>query len=115
MNQPSCPLDGCDGITCARAALGNTVATCVNQAGREPANTPRVVPYIVIRPAADLPDGFLPDEWNGRWITQQPVDPTVRTTVFGATAVAVDRYEQREDGVWAQVYEVRPPVPEEAS
>lgn len=29
-----CALTGCDGITCARAALGNTPATCVNTASR---------------------------------------------------------------------------------
>lgn len=30
----TCALDGCDGITCARAALGNTPLTCVNTAGQ---------------------------------------------------------------------------------
>lgn len=69
--------------------------------------------YVVIRPAADLPDGFLPDEMNGKWLdrSQLPTEPgdghAAPAGPGGATAVATGRFETREDGAVAEVFEVR--------
>lgn len=66
--------------------------------------------YVVIRAAIDLPDGFLPPDIEGRWYSLDMVpktdDPEWR--FGGAVAVATDRFERREDGATARVYEVRP-------
>jgi hypothetical protein len=65
--------------------------------------------YVVIRAAADLPDGFLPPEWEGKWLDADVILPGVQPQVFGAVAVATDRFERREsDGATARVFEVRP-------
>lgn len=66
--------------------------------------------YIVVRPSADLPPGFLPPHLDGWWygVTQLP-------DLFGphgagdAVAVPTGRFEVRDsDGAVAEVYEVRP-------
>lgn len=62
--------------------------------------------YIVIRPAADLPPEFRLGDMDGRWY-----DLTDIPTGFGVgTAVAVPsgRFEYREDGAVAEVWEIRP-------
>lgn len=66
--------------------------------------------YVVIRPAPGLPNGFLPPHWDGRWIDRATVpecyaspDPSMST----ATAVPTGRFEVRDDGVVAEVFEVR--------
>jgi hypothetical protein len=77
--------------------------------------------YIVIRAAANLPAGFLPEHLEGRWIDRPPPAPIDadppdsyhgRETPFGrlgeAVAVATGRYERREDGALAEVFEVQP-------
>ena len=61
--------------------------------------------YAVVRPGPGLPSGFLPDDLNGRWfdldsLPSWPEDGS-------AVAVATDRFERREDGATARVYEVR--------
>lgn len=71
--------------------------------------------YLVVRAHPELPDGFLPPDWEGRWIERRdvPFGPSAdRPLAPGGgrgVAVAIDRYEMREsDGAVAQVYEVRP-------
>ncbi|MBZ6102709.1 hypothetical protein ACH4NO_18030 [Streptomyces olivaceus] len=72
--------------------------------------------YIVIRPAPDLPEGFLPERENGRWydradMPQAGVESSVDALIRygGGVAVATDRFEVRDyDGAVAEVYEVRP-------
>jgi hypothetical protein len=67
--------------------------------------------YIVVRPAPDLPAGFLPEALNGIWfdLSQLPSDPGLTGVRMGAAvAVPSGRFEQREDGAVAEVYEVRP-------
>lgn len=65
--------------------------------------------YAVIRPADDLPPGFLSPVWDGRWI-KLPV-PTYLAWLRGdypiAKAYPTSRYETRSDGAVAEVYEVR--------
>jgi hypothetical protein len=64
--------------------------------------------YVVIRPAADLPEGFLPTSFDGLWIDRAQV-PRVATGELGtAVAVATGRFEVRDDGAVAEVFEVRP-------
>lgn len=68
--------------------------------------------YIVIRPAADLPSGFLPDRLDGMWFDRTciPKLPTPHTG-WGrgeGVAVASGRFEVRDDGAVAEVWEVRP-------
>lgn len=72
--------------------------------------------YIVIRPAHDLPPGFVPERENGRWYDrtdmpeadiEQTADALIR--YGGGVAVATGRFEVRDyDGAVAEVYEVRP-------
>jgi len=71
--------------------------------------------YIVIRPAADLPEGFLPEDFDGRWYDRNdvpfgPPPDSVFARPGGASAVAIptERFESREDGAVAEVWEVRP-------
>lgn len=65
--------------------------------------------YAVIRAAADLAAGFLPPDVEGRWYDLADL-PFVRASaqVAGGVAVATDRFERRDDGATARVYEVRP-------
>lgn len=72
--------------------------------------------YIVIRPAPDLPPGFLPERENGRWYDRsdmRQVNSEDRLDLViqygGGVAVATGRFEVRDyDGAVAEVYEVRP-------
>lgn len=72
--------------------------------------------YIVIRPAADLPPGFLPAGEDGRWYERAAMplaDEDQRANALvgygGGIAVATGRFEVRDyDGAVAEVYEVRP-------
>ncbi len=71
--------------------------------------------YVVIRAAADLPDGFLPPDIEGRWYDLDELPPASpqgdndAAMVLGeGVAVATDRFERRDDGATARVYEVRP-------
>lgn len=62
--------------------------------------------YVVIRAAADLPDGFLPERLNGRWFDLAEVRQGFG--VGDAVAVPSGRFETRDDGAVAEVWEVRP-------
>ncbi|MFI7191450.1 hypothetical protein ACIBQ0_17085 [Nocardia nova] len=68
--------------------------------------------YIVIRPAPDLPPGFLPDRLNGRWEDRSRlgIDHGMDFTLAsgGAVAVPTGRFETNDQGQVAEVYEVRP-------
>lgn len=70
--------------------------------------------YIVIRPAADLPPGFLPPHQDGLWLDRSTILPgpapgsAVAPGVSEAVAVPTGRFEVREhDGAVAEVWEVR--------
>jgi hypothetical protein len=65
--------------------------------------------YIVIRPGPDLPAGFLPTDWDGRWLDRDlPAPPDLAETrdVVLGRAHATGRYETRGDGERAEVFEV---------
>lgn len=67
--------------------------------------------YIVIRSGPDLPAGFLPEKWEGRWERVDELDPFgVKSVRFGeAAATPTGRYETSDDGKdIAEVWEVRP-------
>lgn len=64
--------------------------------------------YVVVRAHSDLPEGFLPPELEGRWFDLEDIPKSLVPQDSGAVAVPVSRFEQRDDGVVAQVYEVRP-------
>lgn len=75
--------------------------------------------YVVIRPAADLPPGFLPPELDGKWFDAATMpkrfgDPRGNyvtesgVTVGEAVAIPSGRFEVRDDGAVAEVWEVRP-------
>lgn len=67
--------------------------------------------YIVIRSGPDLPEGFLPEKWEGRWERVVALDPFgVNSVRFGeATARPTGRYETSADGKdVAEVWEVQP-------
>jgi hypothetical protein len=64
--------------------------------------------YAVLRPAPELPPGFLPPDLDGRWYD---LDQTTHLLEGSgdAVAVATDRFERRDsDGATARVFEVRP-------
>jgi hypothetical protein len=67
--------------------------------------------YIVIRPASDLPPGFLPPHLDGRWFDGNDIPHGFTAQHNGTEAVVVPtgRFEVREsDGAVAEVYEMRP-------
>ncbi len=67
----------------------------------------------MLRPSPDLPAGSLPEGVDGRWIDLDDVPHTFwkfwqSDGPDSLIAVAIDeRYETREDGAEAQVFEVR--------
>jgi hypothetical protein len=70
-----------------------------------------VTDYIVLRPADDAPEGFLPAHQNGRWLDTRNSSPESRIRslgLLGSEALPTDRVEERPDGAVAQVWEVRP-------
>lgn len=82
--------------------------------------------YVVIRPALNLPEGFLSKYWDGRWLDRSDVpDAAERERIrrslgvdvepgksapptVDVVAVPTGRIEMREDGAVAEVWEVRP-------
>lgn len=62
--------------------------------------------YIVIRAHPDLPPGFLPPDMEGKWFDLNWLPNT--NQLGTAVAVVTDRFERRDDGATARVYEVRP-------
>lgn len=67
--------------------------------------------YVVWRRRPDLPDEQMPRGWEGRWELMREVTMSVRlrpssTPYSAATAIPTDRYEVREDGEVARVYEL---------
>lgn len=68
--------------------------------------------YVVIRAAADLPPGAVPEGFEGRWLDRTQVEPAPLVepaNVGKATAVPTGRFEVREyDGAVAEVWEIRP-------
>lgn len=69
-------------------------------------NTPD---YLVIRAAPDLPPGFLSPSLDGKWIDRSQLPEDGWPYRWGdAVAVASGRFEAREDGAVAEVFEVRP-------
>jgi hypothetical protein len=64
---------------------------------------------IVVRPAPDLPPGFLPADLDGKWFDVSLMPEGIESFSYGdAVAVPSGRFETREDGAVAEVYEVRP-------
>jgi hypothetical protein len=66
--------------------------------------------YVVIRPAADLPRGYMPPDLDGRWFPRDGTLPRLGEAIAQlptGTAYATGRYEQRDDGARAEVFEVR--------
>jgi hypothetical protein len=72
--------------------------------------------FIVLRAAADLPPGFMPEELDGRWMDRSqipvrgprrgPLPPHLREAGPGAVAVPTGRFEVRGyDGAVAEVWE----------
>jgi len=69
--------------------------------------------YVVVRPSAGLPVDYLPDHLDGKWYDMEdiPMDYGLRPAQPGqATVLArpTGRFEYREDGQAAEVYEVSP-------
>lgn len=65
--------------------------------------------FIVVRPAPDLPPGFLPAVLDGRWYDRRSVPQMFgEHSANDGVAVATGRFEVRDDGAVAEIYEVRP-------
>lgn len=62
--------------------------------------------YVVVRASPDLPDGFIPPDLDGKWFDRA----TLPVSFAQGTAVAVPsgRFEVRDDGAVAEVWELRP-------
>lgn len=64
--------------------------------------------FVVIRPAPGLPPGFFPPELDGKWFDRESFPTRVGPPVEHAvTPVPTGRFEYRDDGAVAEVYEVR--------
>ena len=67
--------------------------------------------YVVFRPRPELPEGFMPEHWDGRWMDVLDVDPFgVKSFKLGehGRARPTGRFEVSEDGqTRAEVWEVR--------
>jgi hypothetical protein len=67
--------------------------------------------YIVLRPATDAPEDFLPAQLDGRWLDTRTESPEDRLRSLGflyGRAESTDRVEERPDGAVAQVWEMHP-------
>lgn len=71
--------------------------------------------YVVVRPSPDLPPGFLPEHLDGKWfdISEMPFSfrepgEAAAAGIGEAVSVPTGRFEYRDDGAVAEVYEVRP-------
>jgi hypothetical protein len=63
--------------------------------------------HVVIRAASDLPPGFLPAALNGKWLDRAQLSEESNVHHWGsAVAVATGRFEVREDGAVAEVFEM---------
>jgi hypothetical protein len=76
--------------------------------------------YVVVRRAPDLPAAFNTGDLDGKWFdratlpirTEDPEDRAERFrksggTASSAVAVPTGRFEVRDDGAVAEVYEIR--------
>jgi hypothetical protein len=65
--------------------------------------------FAVIRPSADLPEGFLPEHLDGKWVELGDASDIQYGDWGGNSLVAVPtgRHETRDDGERAEVFEVR--------
>lgn len=68
--------------------------------------------YVVLRQSPDLPDGWMPPDMDGRWYDLAAVPIGFRAPLAGykpgtAYGVPTGRFEVRDDGAVAEVYEVR--------
>ena len=75
--------------------------------------------YVVIRPAPELPADYIPDRLNGRWLDlddkdQWLPDHTLTHSLILAAALPTGRYETRDDGAQAEVWEVQPGIPDQS-
>ena len=65
--------------------------------------------YIVVRAAPDLPPGFLSPGMDGKWFDRSMIPEGVGTYGWrDSVAIATGRFEVRDDGAVAEVFEVRP-------
>ncbi len=67
--------------------------------------------WIVFRPAADLPPDALPPDMDGWWLDRRglPASGTlIHQSGFVARFAPTGRFEVRDGGAVAEVYEVRP-------
>lgn len=73
--------------------------------------------YVVIRAGEGLPPGFLPPHLDGKWFDRRSVPVRAakfvgsgnngHVTVSEAVAVPSGRFEVREDGAVAEVWELQ--------
>lgn len=70
--------------------------------------------YIVLRHGLDVPDEYRAEHMEGRWYDTEVV-PTLPLGKIPALAVAepTGRFETRDDGAVAEVYEIRLTTPRE--
>ncbi|MET7335989.1 hypothetical protein [Nonomuraea sp. NPDC005650] len=71
--------------------------------------------YAVLRPGASLPDGWLPDDFDGRWMVRPTASRTIQMARAGTDlrfppdwlyATPTGRIEVRDDSAIAEVWEV---------
>lgn len=66
--------------------------------------------YVVVRFASDMPEGTIPEQYDGFWVDLREITAGERLSegcVMGHPAIATGRYETREDGAVGEVYEVQ--------
>ena len=76
------------------------------------AETKDLPDYVVIRPAAGLPEGVMPEGLDGKWFDKSRMaygggKVSVGVPAVSYQAVPTGRLETRDDGAVAEVWEVR--------
>jgi len=70
--------------------------------------------YIVLRHGPDIPDEYRVERYEGRWYDRAVIS-TSRISMGPPQAIAepAGRFEQRDDGAVAEVWEIRLATPNE--
>ena len=71
-----------------------------------PRNRPKPGAYVVIRVVGWVPG--LPADLDGKWFDLADIHTDYRPNRPGLVAYETSRFEEREDGALAQVWEIRP-------
>lgn len=70
-------------------------------------SNPLMDDFIVIRAGPGLSEGFLPKDLDGRWYNLRDVPQAYKEQESGGVAVPTGKFEVRDDGAIAEVWEIQ--------